>query len=292
VKIAHALCELIDVGKRDREDESTRGLLDEESSKVAESVGHLVEALKLLPGCSALSLEEPGSDLDREAEKELLRVAENITEAEQTISNLRPTTTGNKTDRENINTAIIAASGAIAKATGALMHVAANAQAERIKFKDEHRGKFKAAHDPMWSQGLINAAQGVDDSVENLVGATISTSEGRSDEGVIVAAANSVATATSHLVSASRGKADPNSESQRKLKMASTAVSDATAQLVNAANAVARYREEEDAAKAQESSAALKMQELEMQMAILKLEKNLERERRKLLAMKRAKQNQ
>eukprot|EP01125_Pyxidicula_operculata_P006606 TRINITY_DN227_c1_g2_i1.p1 TRINITY_DN227_c1_g2~~TRINITY_DN227_c1_g2_i1.p1 ORF type:complete len:2180 (-),score=747.59 TRINITY_DN227_c1_g2_i1:16-6117(-) len=291
VDVAKAICDLINVGKRDRSDEATGPKLEAASTKVAEAMGHFVEKLRKLPGGQNLSLEEPGADLDRKAEQELLHCAELINSSAQSIKQINPTSS-EVSGRDEINKALISASSAIARATGTLVSTAAGAQQERIKFKDEHRGKFKAVSDPMWSQGLINAAQNTSSAVDVLLNATVDIAQGKSDEAAIVNAAKSVAGATQHLVTASRAKSDPNSDAQKKLRVASQAVTDSTAALVNAANSLKKIREEEEAAKAIDFTAAGKVVELEQQMKILKLEKALDRERRKLLAIKRAKQLQ
>jgi len=191
----------------------------------------------------------------------------------------------------SIEKAILDAAQAIASATGVLMHNASLAQTERIRLRAE-RGGRKHPQDPLWANGLMSAAQNVTRCVEDLYTAACAVAEGKADESLIVEKARAVGTTTGHLVSASRVHADPDSDAQKKIKAAAQAIMDATGHLVDAVAAIHQRREEEEAMKVEETVASKKVFELEQKMRILKLEKEIDRERRKLLQIRRAKQLQ
>jgi len=147
----------------------------------------------------------------------------------------------------------------------------------------------------MWAQGLGNAAQTVNTSVQSLVKSAQSTVAGKLEENELENAARAMAQSTAQLVSASRSRSDPNSDIQRKLRVAGKAVSDATASLVSAAATAQQFNkqaeEEEIQFDAVVSAAAGRVQELELQMKILKLERELEQEKRKMAGIKKARFN-
>jgi talin len=108
----------------------------------------------------------------------------------------------------------------------------------------------------------------------------------------VIVASRAVSSSTTQLLTAATVKADPNSQNQMRLKAAGKAVTNATEQLVKAA---------EEAMKLHDTSAmtnqmvkptatgatGAKILELEAQMNILKMEKELERARAKLAAVRK-----
>jgi len=99
------------------------------------------------------------------------------------------------------------------------------------------------------------------------------------------------------LVSASKAKSDPNSKAQQSLSAAAKSVSAATSQLLSAAGQVAKFTEQEEEEEAATNafnfgSIGGKAKELEQQTLILKLEKELEKERKRMLNMRKQKYNQ
>jgi hypothetical protein len=101
-------------------------------------------------------------------------------------------------------------------------------------------------------------------------------SGGATEEALIVAA-QAVSASTTQLVTAATVKADPNSEAQRKLTEASKRVGGATNQLVQAARNAAQW----------EDTADSKIKEMERQMEILRLERELELARAQLGTMRK-----
>jgi len=142
--------------------------------------------------------------------------------------------------------------------------------------------------DPTWANGLISAAHQVAGSVKTLVQAANSSVEGKSQQEALVASSHQVAQATAHLVAASKAKSDIHSKATTRLGVAAKDVATSTSQLVEAAAKAARWEEEaaEKEDKVDFESATGKVKEMEIQMKILKLDADLDRERRVLARMR------
>lgn len=125
--------------------------------------------------------------------------------------------------------------------------------------------------------------------MQTLVKSANESVKGKAQEELLVASARAVAQSTAHLVAASRAKADPDSKAQYNLKGAAKAVSGATAQLVAAAGAAAQFQEPEPPLpRVDFATAGGKAKELEQQMSVLRLEKELEKARTVLNQMRKA----
>jgi len=292
--VGQAMVKMLEDGKRNHDDDEVKKTLEEDSDRITASVNELIVSLKKLPNTENISLEEKASlDLDAMAEQELLKCAQIIADAAKTLLNAKPKREPKKTpgiiDQQDINDAILDAATAIATATGALVQAAATAQQERVRLVKETPGGRKYMADPAWANGLISAAQSVAGSVTQLVKSANESVQGKAQEEALVASARAVATATAHLVAASRAKSDPDSRAQMSLKNAAKAVSNATSQLVSAANAAAQFQQEDEVVEEFDfATAGGKAKELEQQMKILRLEKELEKARQGLNSMRKA----
>jgi len=114
------------------------------------------------------------------------------------------------------------------------------------------------------------------------VGAANAAAQGKAEEEALVASAKGVAAATARLVYASRTKADPFSPTQKNLSAAAKNVAAATGSLVQAAKSATQLQEEEDSKPNWEESSNQAQQrkaEMEAQVKILRLQKELEKER-------------
>jgi len=293
VNTARALTELIDTGKRPRTDDGVAKQLEDVSGKVASSINTFVYAVKKLPNTDDIQLEKPSDDMDSVAESELLKCAEIIAKAAEALRAYRPAPRERKhtgVDQQDISEAIWDAAMAIAQATGQLVQTAAVAQQDRTKLKQTEGSKYHT--DPTWSQGLVSAAQSVAAAVQQLVKSANNAATGTSEEEELIVSARAVATATAHLVSASRAKADPNTETQRKLRTAAKAVTDATSSLVSAATTAAEFNRPEEVVEIPDfSSAKGKVLELEQEMKIKIFEKDLEQARKQLLGLRKQRYN-
>jgi hypothetical protein len=105
----------------------------------------------------------------------------------------------------------------------------------------------------------------------------------------LIVASNEVAAATAQLVAASRVKANLMSKTQERLESAAKAVTEACKALVRQVKAVsARQTEEEDIDYKDMAVLEFKKREMEQQVEILKLEKELGAARHRLGIMRRA----
>jgi hypothetical protein len=266
--------------------------LEKGGENVTEAVNQIVAALRKFPRQMNLSLTGKGENLDVSAEEELIKCCKTIEESIKKLDHLRPD--GKKPgSMDEANTGLIDAATTAAKATGFLSQCALHAQKERAAI-----GKSKGptyTPDPVLINGILSASHGVASSVQGLVTSTNSTIKSRGQNGeeeAIIASANAIATSTNHLFSASKAKSDGTSKIQQQLQQAIKTVAQATARLVSAAQTYTVLVEtvaEEESNAGLESAAGGVRRELEFQIKIIQLEKALQREKKRQIAIKQAK---
>ncbi|KYR02947.1 I/LWEQ domain-containing protein [Tieghemostelium lacteum] len=235
-----------------------------------------------------------GFDLDDIAEKELLAAAKIIEDAANTLLAAKQKRPQKKEgDMPDVQEAILEAAMAITSATSTLVQAATLAQRERVeKGRASGPGGPLYRKDPTWSEGLISAAKSVAASTKALVDTANKAASGVEIQGgteeALIANSKQVTAATSQLVAACKSKSDVNSPSQHKLTNAAKHVSNATALLVAAAKAVAaKVASEEEIDFEKLSVTAFKVKEMEQQMSILRLEKELETARKGLSVIRK-----
>jgi len=248
-----------------------------------------------IANASKFSLDE-GADLDNLAEQELMKCAKIIADATKSLDSFQmpavkkgPNQLLNLSD---INASIMEAATLIAKATAQLVQASVVAQRDRSQ-EAKAKGGSKYHADPMWANGLISASQGVAGSVQELVAAAnVVSTQGKGEEERLIASARGVAASTAHLVAASRTKADPNSISQKSLQIAAKAVAQATAKLVASAQAYGMFEEankpEENFDISGQVVGGVRV-EMEQNIKIMNLEKQLEQERIRQQSMRKDK---
>lgn len=296
---ARSMIELIDIGKLNRQDPASQPRIEAASGKVSAAINGLVTSLRKLPNSEHVTLQDAGLDLDAKAEQELLKCASIIENAAKTLLAAKPPPREKKAngvlDKLDIQDAIFDAASAIARATGSLVSTAAVAQRERQENNRKAGNRYQ--NDPTWANGLISASQSVAGSVQDLVGAANEAVSGEKvEEEALIASARAVASSTAHLVAAAKAKSDPSSLSQQNLSKAAKAVANATSALVSAAGKAATFQdeleEEEDLSAVNFQTASGRKKELEQQMRILRLEKELEKERVRMATIHKAKYSQ
>eukprot|EP00727_Mastigamoeba_balamuthi_P000217 m51a1_g10192 hypothetical protein (1719) ;mRNA; r:16827-23324 len=284
-----------DVAAADPNDQANlKPAYDTACAELAKLSPNVNDAIKKLPGGEGLEIDQEqkdSDDLEHLAERELDKAARVIEEAAARLlaskPKVEPKAPGVKLDMSDINAIIIDGAHAIAIATSHLVKHASVCQSRRLQ--SAKAGSVKYRSDPLWSNGLISAAQGVVASVQSLVG---SANRPKPDEEELVVTARNVASATAHLVTASRVKADdPNSEDQLNLGASAKSVAAATSKLVAAAKSAleAPVEEESTAATMDLSAVAQRNRELEYQIEIEKLEKQKERLRKQMLQVRKDK---
>jgi len=139
--------------------------------------------------------------------------------------------------------------------------------------------------DPTALSALIGSSKETSTAITNLCKATKASSY-KLDEKQLVSSANGVTSATSHMVSALKaGATEQEAETVAKLVQFNEAVVEATSALMSAVHKASSFNEVVEVSDAPDTG---KVKELEIQIRILKLEKAIKREQRKLEAMKNA----
>ena len=199
----------------------------------------------------------------------------------------------------NFEEQILEAAKAIAAATGALVRSATAAQREiakkvsTVKPSKDHPVYFS---DGTWSDGLVSAARMVATSTGDLCDAANAAVKGEVRRENVVAAARAVSSSTVQLLTSASVKADASSQAQIRLRAAGKSVTQATEQLVKAAEETMAFEETESAASMmrEQQSMGFAMQrakELEAQARVLQMEKELEMARSRLSGIRKGKYN-
>jgi len=194
----------------------------------------------------------------------------------------------------SVDEAIMEAAIAISQATHLLVNAAAAAQKERV---EKGRAQATAARpyvaNAVWAEGLVSAGRAVAMATRDLtnVANDAAKTKGMGDmvEEGLIAASHGVAASTAQLVAATRSKSDADSPTQAKVEEAAKAVTRSTELLVEAAKAVGVAKQQqqprEDFSKLGDH--AFRIKEMEQQMLIQRLEKQLNAARSKLGEMHR-----
>lgn len=263
-----------------RNNAETRGAL----SKLSEAVE------KLVPKASS-TLSRNG-DLGDMVSQEMQNAARAIEQATQRIQSLMTREKGPKYNALDINVhdAILQATLAIANAIGRLIQAATASQEEIVR---EGKGSSTTQQfykrNNRWTEGLISAAKAVAYATGLLIENADGVISGTHSLEQLIVASNEVSAATAQLVAASRVKASLMSKSQQTLEVASKAVTDACKALVRQVKVISNQQGEEEAVDYKSMpSHEFKMREMEQQVEILKLEKDLGASRRRLGEMRRA----
>lgn len=287
--VAKAMIKMLEVSKYDKQDPETKGKLEEAASTITTGIDEVVRILRMIPGAASLSLH--GADLNfiaQESLNETLKIVKEQGLDLQSSKKLTRTKKGSaELDQTDINNALFDAGYAIAAATSAVVGVGAQIQKNRTTaLADLTKKSVKT--DPTALSALIGSSKETAGAITNLAKATKASSY-KLDEKQLVASANAVNTATSHMVAALKaGATEQEAETVSKLISYNAAVVEATSALMSAVHRASSFNEVVEV----EAPDTGKVKELEIQIRILKLEKAIKREQRKLDAMKLAqKQN-
>ncbi|KAJ2130470.1 sla2 Src-like adaptor 2, partial [Coemansia sp. RSA 520] len=194
------------------------------------------------------------------------------------------------TDRQvQVHDAILDSSMAMTNAIAQLIRAATASQQEIVA-----QGRGSSSKEAFykknnrWTEGLISAAKTVAMATNTLVETADGVIKGTRTLEHLVVAAREVSAATVQLVAAARVKSHLNSRTQERLELAAKAVTEASAHLVRATQ---RLTEKEESRSAEDydnmSNLEFKSNEMEQQVQILKLEKELVGARRRLAEMRR-----
>lgn len=144
--------------------------------------------------------------------------------------------------------------------------------------------------DGTWSEGIASAAKLVAEATKDFCEAGNQASKNMLDIEFVTVSARNVSAATVKLITAASVRGDNKSQAHSRLKIAGKAVTDAISQFVAAADSMSIHKNEQALLPAGATSdAKAKAAEMEAQVKILKMEKELERARMQLGGMRKAK---
>ena len=189
-----------------------------------------------------------------------------------------------------VHDSILSAAMAITNAIAKLIQAATESQKEIVA-----QGKGSSSvqqfykRNNRWTEGLISAAKSVAFATNLLIESADGVLSGTHSLEQLIVASNEVAAATAQLVAASRVKANLNSKTQERLELAAKAVTEACKALVRQVKALSsKQATEEEVDYKNMAVLEFKRREMDQQVEILKLEKDLGAARHRLGAMRRA----
>ncbi|KAJ7040405.1 ANTH domain-containing protein [Mycena alexandri] len=246
----------------------------------------------LIPKGAKASLARANGDIGDIVENEMSSAARAIELATQRLQELmsRPRDSSRSAVDLQVHDSILAAAMAITNAIARLIKAATESQKEIV---NEGKGSSSSQQfykrNNRWTEGLISAAKSVAFSTNLLIESADGVLSGTHSFEQLIVASNEVTASTAQLVAASRVKANLMSKTQERLELAAKAVTEACRALVRQVKAVsAKQSQEEDLDYKNMAVLEFKKREMEQQVEILKLEKDLGAARHRLGAMRRA----
>ncbi|KAG6821407.1 hypothetical protein H0H93_014204 [Arthromyces matolae] len=248
---------------------------------------------ELVPKGKTGALSRANGDIGDIVEQEMLGAAQAIEQATRRLQELmsrpRDSSRFSAVDLQ-VHDSILAAAMAITNAISRLMKAATESQQEIVaQGKGSSSTQQFYKRNNRWTEGLISAARAVAFSTNLLIESADGVLSGTHSLEQLIVASNEVAAATAQLVAASRVKANLMSKTQERLEAAAKAVTEACKALVRQVKAVsAKQNQEEDVDYKNMAVLEFKRREMEQQVEILRLEKDLGAARHRLGAMRRA----
>nr|XP_049697831.1 talin-1 isoform X25 [Helicoverpa armigera] len=268
-------------------DAAARQLLPQLSRHVAQTTADIIATADLLKGSDWVDPDDPTVI----AENELLGAAASIDAAAKKLESLRPRKSVKVQEADeslNFDEMILEAAKSIIAATSALVRAASAAQRELIDQGKVARRPTSSSDDGQWSEGLVSAARLVAAAAHSLVEAGSALVQGAGSEERLISSARQVASSTAQLLVACKVKADPSSESTRRLQAAGAEVIRSTDNLVRAARDAIQTEEERSLVLNRRMVGGI-AQEIDARSEVLRIEKELEEARGRLTAIRQAK---
>ncbi|ORX38469.1 ANTH domain-domain-containing protein [Kockovaella imperatae] len=252
----------------------------------------LAEVVESLVPKSKSNLTAANGDIGDLVNQEMQNAARAIEAATQRLQTLMARPKGPKYNalEVNVHDAILEATMVITNAIGRLIQAATESQEEIVR---EGKGSSTTQQfykrNNRWTEGLISAAKAVAYATGLLIESADGVISGTHSLEQLIVASNEVSAATAQLVAASRVKASLMSNTQQRLEIASKAVTDACKALVKQVKTITSQQVDDDHVDYKSMpSHEFKVREMEQQVEILKLEKELGAARRRLGEMRRA----
>lgn len=230
-------------------------------------------------------------DLVEQEMEAAARAIEAATEKLQSLMSRQKDTSRYSAVDLQVHDTILASALAITQAIGRLIQAATESQSEIVaQGKGSSSAQAFYKRNNRWTDGLISAAKAVAFATTLLIETADGVISGTHSLEQLVVASNEVAAATAQLVQASRVKAELMSKTQENLERAAKAVTDACKALVRQVKAVSAKNMEarDDTNYGSMGGHEFKMREMEVQVEIVTLEKELTDARRKLATMRKA----
>lgn len=266
--------------------------INEQGATFANKLAAFTKVVESLVPKEVSKITSNADDIADAVEREMMAAAKAIEDAANRIASLLQAPADPRlsaTDLQ-VNSAVLESAMAITNAAANLIRCATVAQQEIVAHGrgSSTRQAFYLKNN-RWTEGLISAAKAVAQATQMLVEAADGVVKGTRKMEELVVAATEVSAATTQLVAASRVKSMPMSKTQDRLESAAVAVRDATKLLVKAAkDASMRSSEARAMAEVRDLSAyEVKKAEMEQQVKILELEKELTTARQKLGEMRK-----
>lgn len=263
------------------------------NSEARISLTKLSEVVESLLAKKGGGLARANGDIGDIVEQEMMGAAKAIEIATQRLQQLmnRPHDSSRFSAVDiQVHDSILASAMAITNAIARLIQAATESQQEIVA-----QGKGSSSiqqfykRNNRWTEGLISAAKSVAFATNLLIESADGVLSGTHSLEQLIVASNEVAASTAQLVAASRVKANLRSKTQERLEAAAKAVTEACKALVRQVKTVsARELEDEYVDYKNMATLEFKKREMEQQVDILKLEKELGAARHRLGAMRRA----
>lgn len=268
-----------------------RNVAMQQSAHATQAWGRLSDATQGLIAAGAHA--RPQGDLGDLVEREMLTAASTIEAATQRLQTLlsRDKAGSRYSATElQVHDTILEAALAVMRAIGGLVRAATESQEEIVA---QGKGTSSAQQfykkNNRWTEGLISAARAVAYASTLLIEAADGVISGTHSLEQLIVASNEVSAATVQLVAASRVKSEFMSKTQDRLERAAKAVTEACRALVKQVRMISdRQESRDDTDYARMPTHEFKVREMEQQVEVLKLERELMQARRVLGAMRRA----
>ena len=261
------------------------------SRELMTKLGQVVKDVEgLVPkDISLITAGQKEDELGDVVEREMMAAAKAIEEATSRLMGIK--SQPSQHINRDVHTAIFDSTLAITSAIATLIKCATITQQEIVSQGKGggSKGAFYKKNN-RWTEGLISAAKSVAVATTHLVETADGLVQGKKSLEQLAVAANEVSAATTQLVAAARVKAGIYSKTQERLESAAKAVRQATDGLVKAAKQASQKSAEERILEEVKSMGAheFKVKEMEQQVRILELEKELNMARQKLGEMRKS----
>ncbi|KIM70189.1 hypothetical protein SCLCIDRAFT_102287 [Scleroderma citrinum Foug A] len=263
------------------------------NSETRTALTRLSEVVDTMIPKGTKALSKANGDIGDIVEQEMMNAANVIESAirrlKELMSRPRDSSRFSAVDLQ-VHDSILSAAMAITSAIARLIQAATESQKEIVA-----QGKGSSSvqqfykRNNRWTEGLISAAKAVAFATNLLIESADGVLSGTHSLEQLIVASNEVTAATAQLVAASRVKADLSSKTQERLEHAAKAVMEACKALVRLVKTISAKQVAEDEVDYKNMAVLeFKRREMDQQVEILRLEKELGAARHRLGAMRRA----